>query len=193
MTVNQTLSIPNALKSERPHDYYENTATIDWPLGPSGEPFAILGGSVMPGRGFQGWRPRRGRQGVRPLPRGRGLARPLPQLLRRAHAAADAEAPRSAVLARPERPAPHGRGDAGQLARARTTTTLWPWATGGTTRSGRSSPGGRRSIASPPRASAPSRRSTRRSPASSRSSANRQPGRTRTTRPRLLACFWFRC
>ena len=43
MTVNQTLSIPNALKSERPDDYYENTATIEWPLGPSGEPFPILG------------------------------------------------------------------------------------------------------------------------------------------------------
>ena len=44
MTVNQSLSIPNALKSERPDDYYENTATIEWPLGPSGEPFPILGG-----------------------------------------------------------------------------------------------------------------------------------------------------
>ena len=48
MTANQTLSIPNALKSERPDDYYENTATIEWPLGPSGEPFPIHGGSVMP-------------------------------------------------------------------------------------------------------------------------------------------------
>jgi multiple sugar transport system substrate-binding protein len=53
MTVNQTLSIPNALKSERPGDYYENTATIAWPLGPSGEPFPILGGSVMPGLVFK--------------------------------------------------------------------------------------------------------------------------------------------
>jgi multiple sugar transport system substrate-binding protein len=53
MTVNQTLSIPNALKSERPDDYYENTATIEWPLGPSGEPFSILGGSVMPGLVFK--------------------------------------------------------------------------------------------------------------------------------------------
>ena len=53
MTVNQTLSIPNALKSERPHDYYENTATIEWPLGTSGEPFPILGGSVMPGLVFK--------------------------------------------------------------------------------------------------------------------------------------------
>jgi multiple sugar transport system substrate-binding protein len=43
MTVNQTLSIPNALKRERPDDYYEHTATVEWPLGPSGEPFPILG------------------------------------------------------------------------------------------------------------------------------------------------------
>ena len=36
MTPNLSLSIPNALKSERPDDYYKNTATIEWPLGPSG-------------------------------------------------------------------------------------------------------------------------------------------------------------
>ena len=39
MTPNLTLSIPNALKSERPEDYYENTATIEWPLGPSASLF----------------------------------------------------------------------------------------------------------------------------------------------------------
>ena len=39
MTPNLSLSIPNALKRERPDDYYKNTATIEWPLGPSGEPF----------------------------------------------------------------------------------------------------------------------------------------------------------
>jgi multiple sugar transport system substrate-binding protein len=43
MTANETLSIPNALKRERPDDYYENTATIEWPLGPSGERFPIVG------------------------------------------------------------------------------------------------------------------------------------------------------
>jgi multiple sugar transport system substrate-binding protein len=47
MTPNETLSIPNALKPERPDDYYENTATIEWPLGPTGEPFPILG-NVLP-------------------------------------------------------------------------------------------------------------------------------------------------
>lgn len=41
MTANDTLSIPNALKSDRPDDYYRNTATIQWPLGPSGESFPI--------------------------------------------------------------------------------------------------------------------------------------------------------
>jgi multiple sugar transport system substrate-binding protein len=35
MTLNNTLSIPNALKRERPVDYYENTATLEWPLGPT--------------------------------------------------------------------------------------------------------------------------------------------------------------
>jgi multiple sugar transport system substrate-binding protein len=43
MTLNLTLSIPNALKRERPDDYYENTATIEWPLGPDGEAFPIRG------------------------------------------------------------------------------------------------------------------------------------------------------
>jgi multiple sugar transport system substrate-binding protein len=42
MTPNLSLSIPNALKRERPDDYYKNTATIEWPLGPSGESFPII-------------------------------------------------------------------------------------------------------------------------------------------------------
>jgi multiple sugar transport system substrate-binding protein len=41
MTPNNTLSIPIALKRERPGDYYKNAATIDWPLSPSGEAFPI--------------------------------------------------------------------------------------------------------------------------------------------------------
>jgi multiple sugar transport system substrate-binding protein len=52
MTPNETLSIPNALKRERPDDYYENTATIEWPLDPSGEPFPILG-IVLPALVFK--------------------------------------------------------------------------------------------------------------------------------------------
>jgi multiple sugar transport system substrate-binding protein len=43
MTANQTLSVPNALKLERPDDYHENVATIEWPLDPAGEPFPIVG------------------------------------------------------------------------------------------------------------------------------------------------------
>jgi multiple sugar transport system substrate-binding protein len=42
MTANDTLSIPNALKRERP-DQYKNSATIEWPLGPGGGPFPIKG------------------------------------------------------------------------------------------------------------------------------------------------------
>jgi multiple sugar transport system substrate-binding protein len=42
--LNDTLSIPNALKRERPDDYYKNTATIEWPLGPDGKAFPIRGG-----------------------------------------------------------------------------------------------------------------------------------------------------
>jgi multiple sugar transport system substrate-binding protein len=41
MTVNQTLSIPNALKHERPDDYYENAVTIEWPEGAYGQPLPI--------------------------------------------------------------------------------------------------------------------------------------------------------
>jgi multiple sugar transport system substrate-binding protein len=40
MTLNSSLSIPAALKRERPDDY-KNAATIEWPLGPSGEAFPI--------------------------------------------------------------------------------------------------------------------------------------------------------
>jgi multiple sugar transport system substrate-binding protein len=52
MTPNITLSIPNALKHERPQDYYENTATIEWPLGPNGNPFPI-GGTFWPAMVFK--------------------------------------------------------------------------------------------------------------------------------------------
>ena len=44
LTPNMSLSIPAALKGERPDDYYKNTATIEWPLSPSGETFPIEGG-----------------------------------------------------------------------------------------------------------------------------------------------------
>jgi multiple sugar transport system substrate-binding protein len=43
IVLNDTLSIPNALKRERSEDYYKNTATTEWPLGPDGEAFPIFG------------------------------------------------------------------------------------------------------------------------------------------------------
>jgi multiple sugar transport system substrate-binding protein len=46
ITSNVTLTIPNALKAERPGDYYENTATIEWPLGRGGNRFPIYGDVV---------------------------------------------------------------------------------------------------------------------------------------------------
>ena len=42
MTLNATLSIPNALRAERPEDYYKNAATIEWPDGADGQPLAIV-------------------------------------------------------------------------------------------------------------------------------------------------------
>ena len=114
MTVNDTLSIPNALKHEHPKDYYENTATIDM-AARSGRP-GVSDRRLLPCcSGLQGRWPHHHRQGLRPFPGGRGLARALSRLRGRAHAAADAEAARCAVLARYERPAPHGRGDAGRF------------------------------------------------------------------------------
>jgi multiple sugar transport system substrate-binding protein len=41
MVANDTLSVPNALKADRPEDYNENTATIEWPDGADGQPLAI--------------------------------------------------------------------------------------------------------------------------------------------------------
>jgi multiple sugar transport system substrate-binding protein len=52
MTENESLSIPNALRRERPDDYYKNTATIEWPLDDAGEPFPIVG-YVIPGMVFK--------------------------------------------------------------------------------------------------------------------------------------------
>jgi multiple sugar transport system substrate-binding protein len=41
MTVNPSLSIPNALKRDHPEDYYKNTATIAWPDATDGQPLAL--------------------------------------------------------------------------------------------------------------------------------------------------------
>jgi multiple sugar transport system substrate-binding protein len=47
MTANDTLSIPNALRHERPDDYHENSATVEWPLDPDGDAFPIMGNIYM--------------------------------------------------------------------------------------------------------------------------------------------------
>ena len=104
MTANTTLSIPGALRTARPDDYYKNAATIDWPDGANGEPLVIVG-AISARRGLQGRREPGARRGVRPLPRRGRLACPLAGLRRRPLDAADAQAGRAAVLARPERPA----------------------------------------------------------------------------------------
>jgi multiple sugar transport system substrate-binding protein len=44
VVLNSSLSIPNALKRKRPEDYYENTATIEWPDNVDGQPLAIWTG-----------------------------------------------------------------------------------------------------------------------------------------------------
>jgi multiple sugar transport system substrate-binding protein len=41
MTPNQTLSTVNALKRERPEDYYKDAVTIDWPADVNGQPLVI--------------------------------------------------------------------------------------------------------------------------------------------------------
>jgi multiple sugar transport system substrate-binding protein len=43
MTANTTLSIPSALRTARPDDYYKSAATIDWPDGANGQPLVIDG------------------------------------------------------------------------------------------------------------------------------------------------------
>ncbi len=52
MTLNETLSIPNMIKTTRPDDYRRNTATIEWPNDAYGGPLAIYG-SLYRGAVFQ--------------------------------------------------------------------------------------------------------------------------------------------
>jgi multiple sugar transport system substrate-binding protein len=47
MTPNTSLSIPAALKQERPQDYARNAATIDWPQAANGQPIVLLGGVLL--------------------------------------------------------------------------------------------------------------------------------------------------
>jgi multiple sugar transport system substrate-binding protein len=91
MLPNDTLSVPNALKRERPRGLLRehcNGRMAGWRRRPAPRHLYLL----PSGRGLQGRRARPPGQGVRALSRGRGLARPLSQFLRRAPAAVDAEA-----------------------------------------------------------------------------------------------------
>ena len=138
MTPNQTLSIPNALKAERPEDYYKNTATIEWPDGADGQPLAIETGFFSAAAFKAGGHVPLAKEFVRFLVEEGWLAHYLDFSGER-YAAADAEAARCAVLARPERPAPHGRGDAVPDPPARLQVMRWPPATGDTCSSDRES------------------------------------------------------
>jgi multiple sugar transport system substrate-binding protein len=111
MTLNQTLSITNALKATRPEDYYDNAATIDWPDDAYGQPLPIEI-SVQRAVVFKdGLHVATAKEFVTFLIAEGWLAH-LSRLRGRAHAAADAEAARSAVLAGPGRPAPDALGHA---------------------------------------------------------------------------------
>ena len=109
MTANTTLSIPAALRTARPDDYYKNAATIDWPDGANGQPLVIDGAIVRAVVFKAGSNPALAGDFVRFLAEEGWLAHWL-DLRRRPIDAADAQAGRAAVLARPERPAPHARG-----------------------------------------------------------------------------------
>ena len=61
MTPNTTLSIPAALRTARPDDYYKNAATIDWPDGANGQPL-VIDGCRRARRRLQGRRKSRARR-----------------------------------------------------------------------------------------------------------------------------------
>ena len=52
MTLNSSLSIPNAIEASRPDDYRRNTATIEWPNGAHDQPLPIFG-NIYRGAVFQ--------------------------------------------------------------------------------------------------------------------------------------------
>jgi multiple sugar transport system substrate-binding protein len=44
MTLNETLSIPNAIRKSRPDDYRRNVATVEWPNDAYHQPMTVYGG-----------------------------------------------------------------------------------------------------------------------------------------------------
>jgi multiple sugar transport system substrate-binding protein len=47
MTVNSSLSVPNAIRARRPEDYAHNTVTLGWPTDAHGQPLAIYAGFIL--------------------------------------------------------------------------------------------------------------------------------------------------
>jgi hypothetical protein len=175
MTPNFTLSIPNALRRDRPEDYYKNISTIEWPLGPSGESFPIVG-LVFSAVVFNGGRNvAAAEEFVRFLVSEGWLAHyldfsaermmpPLPGLLNQPFWLDPSDPHRmAAVMQVASRPLMYSyvtvSGDRVMIGSAI-----------------RRMSGATRFTASRPRASVPSRRSTRRSPGSSRSSPSSGAG-----------------
>jgi multiple sugar transport system substrate-binding protein len=115
MTTNNSLSIPQRAQGRASETLLREQRDNRMAAGPGRRGFSDPQRVLCRG-GVQGRSQRRDREGVRTLSRGRGLARALPRLRWRAHAAAHAEAARGAVLARSERPSPYGRGDADRVA-----------------------------------------------------------------------------
>jgi multiple sugar transport system substrate-binding protein len=181
MRENESLSIPNPLKSERPDDYYKDAATIEWPLGPSGAAFPIVG-TVLPAVVFkdgdqvaaaeefvcflvaEGWLAHYlNFSGERMLP-------PMQKLLDAPFWLDPSDPHRMAgVMQVASRPLQYDYTQASSDWRHDRVSGEFVWA--------------KRSTASRPTASAPSRRSTRRSPGSSRSSPNRRVVADRRGRP----------
>ena len=167
MTPNETLSTVNALKRERPDDYYKNAATIEWPLGLHNDAFPIVG-SIFPAVVFRdGSNVAAAKEFVGFLVgegwlmhyldfSGERLLPTISKLLDQPFWLDPSDPHRmAAAIQIKTRPLAHNHAAAsGDLRHDRSSGS----------RSGR-----RRSTASPPRASAPSRRSTRRSRGSSRS------------------------
>jgi multiple sugar transport system substrate-binding protein len=154
MTPNNTLSVVNPLKHERPDDYYKHTATVEWPLGAGGKAFPDGGGFFAAAVFKDGANVETAKEFVRFLVAegwlahyltfsGERMLPPMPKLL---------EAPFWLDPSDPHRMAAAMQASARPLQYDYATVTGdWP------------------SIGSSPRASRPSRRSTRRSRRSSRS------------------------
>ena len=166
MTANKSLSIPNALKRERPEDYFEEHRDDRMAARPGRrslpDPEAFRRGVVFK----EGRNVDTAKEFVRFLV-ARGLARPLSRL-----PGERMLPPMPKLLDAPFWLDPsdrHRMAAAMQVAHDRCPTTTPPSGDWRHTTRVQEKSGQRRSTALPPRASAPSRRSTRRSPGSSRS------------------------